>query len=76
MCVKVMRELTPIGITEPQPGIFVVDFGENLSGFCRLNVTGEAMMWTRRHLFMDCTTGAAGTVVTMHHAEVLQARTR
>jgi alpha-L-rhamnosidase len=31
---------TPISINEPQPGIFVLDFGQNMAGWCRLKVEG------------------------------------
>jgi alpha-L-rhamnosidase len=39
---KVMRSLPPKAITEPAPGVFLVDFGENLAGWVRLTVTGPA----------------------------------
>lgn len=38
--VKVIREITPIGITESEHG-YIYDFGENTSGVCRLNIVGE-----------------------------------
>jgi alpha-L-rhamnosidase len=37
-------ELTARSITEPTPGVFVFDFGQNFSGWCRLQVTGSAGM--------------------------------
>lgn len=40
--IMVVREVSPVAITEPVPGHFVVDFGENLSGYCRINATGPA----------------------------------
>ena len=31
-----------MAITEPKPGVYVFDFGQNLAGCCRLKVTGPA----------------------------------
>ncbi len=42
--IQVMREVTPVAITEPQTGVYVVDFGENLSGYCRLSVEGSCFL--------------------------------
>lgn len=33
--------LKPIGVTEPKPGRFVFDLGQNFAGFARLKVTGD-----------------------------------
>jgi len=52
--IKVTQTLKPTRVSEPRPGVFVVDFGQNFSGWCRLRVKG-----------------AAGTTVTLKHAEVL-----
>ena len=40
--VKQDMELTPQAITEPKPGIYVVDFGQNFAGWARLKVSGQA----------------------------------
>ena len=40
--IRVDRELKPVAITEPKPGVFVFDFGQNLSGHARLHVRGPA----------------------------------
>ena len=39
--IKVMHTLTPIAITEPKPGTYVVDFGQNFSGFPQITAIGE-----------------------------------
>ena len=39
--IKVMHTLTPIAVTEPRPGIYVVDFGQNFSGFPQITAIGE-----------------------------------
>ncbi|MFZ4192248.1 family 78 glycoside hydrolase catalytic domain [Streptomyces pseudogriseolus] len=44
-----------MGVSEPRPGVFVFDLGQNMVGSVRLRVVG-----------------AAGTVVRLRHAEVLQ----
>ena len=39
--VRVTESLKPRKITEPQPGGYVFDFGQNLAGVCRLKVRGR-----------------------------------
>ena len=38
---RVAGEIAPIAITEPRPGTFVVDFGQQLAGWAVLRVDGE-----------------------------------
>ncbi len=40
--IRKTAEFRPAEITEPKPGVWVVDFGQNLVGWCRLTVRGEA----------------------------------
>ncbi|MEV3956365.1 alpha-L-rhamnosidase [Streptomyces albogriseolus] len=40
--VRVTQELTPAGVTEPEPGVFVFDLGRNMVGSVRLRVKGSA----------------------------------
>ncbi len=40
--VKVMREFKPVRITQPRPGAFVYDLGQNFSGWPRVTVKGPA----------------------------------
>ncbi|MEY9810002.1 alpha-L-rhamnosidase [Streptomyces albogriseolus] len=40
--VRVTQELTPAGVTEPEPGVFVFDLGRNMVGSVRLRVKGPA----------------------------------
>ncbi|WP_427166694.1 alpha-L-rhamnosidase [Streptomyces sp. C1-1] len=40
--VRVERELTPKRVTQPKPGVFVLDLGQNMVGSVRLRVTGPA----------------------------------
>ena len=40
--IRVTQELTPVAVTEPKPGIYVFDFGQNMVGWTRLKVQGEA----------------------------------
>ena len=40
--VKITSTLKPIKITEPKPGVFVYDLGQNFAGFARLKVKGPA----------------------------------
>lgn len=48
------RDLKPISMNEPKPGVYVFDLGQNMVGWCRLKVQS-----------------AAGTTVTLRHAEML-----
>ncbi|WP_075730868.1 alpha-L-rhamnosidase [Streptomyces acidiscabies] len=56
--VKIAARLRPVGITQPRPGVWVFDFGQNFAGWPQLNLTG---------------TLPAGTTVTMRPAESLNA---
>ena len=56
--IRVERELQAISLTEPKAGVYVYDFGQNLSGVERLVVKGQ---WP------------AGTDVRLRFAEVLNA---
>ncbi|MEV0740052.1 alpha-L-rhamnosidase [Streptomyces sp. NPDC050549] len=40
--VRVERELTPKEITQPRPGVYVLDLGQNMVGSVRLRVSGNA----------------------------------
>lgn len=40
--VRVLDEIRPTGISEPLPGTFIFDFGENFSGWTRLRVRGSS----------------------------------
>ncbi|MEN6602651.1 MAG: family 78 glycoside hydrolase catalytic domain, partial [Bryobacteraceae bacterium] len=37
---RVTQTLRPVAITEPRPGLFVVDFGQTFNGWIRLKVSG------------------------------------
>jgi alpha-L-rhamnosidase len=40
--IRVTGTLKPIALTEPKPGVFIFDLGQNLVGWCRLSVRGPA----------------------------------
>ncbi len=40
--VVVFKEIEPVAITEPQPGVHVLDMGQNFAGVVRLKVKGKA----------------------------------
>jgi alpha-L-rhamnosidase len=40
--IRVERELTPKAMTEPKPGVYIVDMGQNFSGVERLRLSGPA----------------------------------
>jgi len=40
--IRITQTLRPQSVSEPRPGVFVFDFGQNFAGFCRLRVKGRA----------------------------------
>jgi len=38
--IRVTRELSPVKVNEPQPGVWVYDFGQNMVGWCRVRLRG------------------------------------
>jgi alpha-L-rhamnosidase len=38
--IRVVRELQPVALHNPQPGVFVYDLGQNISGWARLTTSG------------------------------------
>lgn len=40
--IRAVQSLPVRTITQPRPGVFVCDFGQNFAGWCRLRVTGPA----------------------------------
>jgi len=40
--IRVERELRPVKMTEPKPGVYVFDMGQNMVGWCRLKATAPA----------------------------------
>ncbi len=40
--IRVTKVVKPIQITEPKPGVFIVDYGQNFSGVTRMKVKGSA----------------------------------
>ncbi|MFI5728830.1 family 78 glycoside hydrolase catalytic domain [Kribbella sp. NPDC051587] len=39
---RVAKTLRPVKLTEPKPGVFVYDLGQNIAGWTRLHVSGSA----------------------------------
>lgn len=40
--IRVVKELKPVKMTEPKPGVYVFDLGQNMVGWCRIKVHGPA----------------------------------
>ncbi len=51
--VRAVQTISPVSMREPKPNVFVYDFGQEISGYCRLKIKGAA----------------AGTVIRLRHAE-------
>lgn len=39
--VRITREVKPVNITEPKPGVYIFDMGQNFAGCAKLRVTGK-----------------------------------
>ena len=39
---RVTGTLKPLTVTEPKPGVFIFDMGQNMVGWCRLHVSGHS----------------------------------
>lgn len=40
--IRITRELKPLTVNEPKPGVYVFDLGQNMVGWCRLQAQGAA----------------------------------
>ena len=40
--IRVMKTITPVGMSEPRPGVFVFDMGQAFAGWAQLKVSGPA----------------------------------
>jgi len=40
--IRVMETLKPVAMTNPKPGVYIFDMGQNMAGWCRLKVGGPA----------------------------------
>jgi len=40
--IRVTRRIKPVRLTEPKPGVFIFDFGQNFAGWAQLRVRGAA----------------------------------
>lgn len=39
---RVIETLKPVAMTNPKPGVYIFDMGQNMAGWCRLKVSGSA----------------------------------
>ncbi len=48
--IRITQTLQPAGLTEPKPGVFVFDMGQNMVGWCRIHLSGpRGQAVTLRH---------------------------
>lgn len=60
--IRVTRDLKAMKVSEPKPGVYVFDLGQNMVGWCRVKVSGEAgTTLTLRHAEV---TNQDGTIYT------------
>ncbi|WP_406470437.1 family 78 glycoside hydrolase catalytic domain [Streptomyces sp. NBC_01615] len=60
--VKVADRLRPVGVTQPQPGVWVFDFGQNFAGWPLLRLDGPLPAGTTVKLYPAESLNADGTV--------------
>ncbi|MFX0087763.1 MAG: glycoside hydrolase family 78 protein, partial [Candidatus Hodarchaeota archaeon] len=36
--IRIVRQVKPIGISEPEKGVFIIDLGQNIQGFCKIHL--------------------------------------
>ena len=66
--VRVVRRLTPRKLTEPRPGVYVFDFGQNFAGVSELTVDAPAgTTITLRHGERVASDGSLDVVESMRH---------
>ncbi len=53
--IRVCEVLKPVALTNPRPGVFLVDFGQSYYGSVRLNVSGPAGTEVRLHTSFNVT---------------------
>jgi alpha-L-rhamnosidase len=46
---RVMQTITPVAITQPRPGVYVADLGQNFAGWTRIHMRGERGDSVRLH---------------------------
>lgn len=46
---RVTQTITPVSITEPRPGVYVADMGQNFAGWARIHMRGERGDTVRLH---------------------------
>lgn len=66
-----VEELKPVAVTEPQEGVYVYDFGQNFTGFCKIELQGKkGQVVTLRYAEalneedMSCKDDSVGTIWT------------
>ncbi len=51
--IQIVRELVPVRLMEPRPGVYVFDLGQNMVGWCRIEASGKTgQVVTIRHAEM------------------------
>ncbi|MHA1268987.1 MAG: family 78 glycoside hydrolase catalytic domain [Candidatus Helarchaeota archaeon] len=55
--IRIVKELSPISISEPIPGIFIFDIGQNIAGWCKI--------------FVNSSLCDKGSTITLRHGEIL-----
>ncbi|MDX2938798.1 alpha-L-rhamnosidase [Streptomyces ipomoeae] len=66
--VKIMDRIRPVGVTQPKPGVWVFDFGQNFAGWPELRIDGTVPAGTTIKMLPAESLAADGTV---HQASLM-----
>ncbi len=60
--IRAVQEINPVAVTEPKPGVYIFDMGQNMAGWCRLRVKGpRGTKVTLRHAEVPAEDGSLYT---------------
>jgi alpha-L-rhamnosidase len=71
--IRVVQELAPVKLTEPKPGTWVYDLGQNVAGWCRFKMHGAAQgSETAATTAKPANPATGGRSIKLRYAEVLE----
>jgi alpha-L-rhamnosidase len=73
--IRVTQSIRPIALTEPTPGVWIFDLGQNIAGWARLRVRGPAGTTVRMRTAEELDSDGALDVTTNRDADALDSYT-
>ncbi|MHA1293190.1 MAG: glycoside hydrolase family 78 protein [Promethearchaeota archaeon] len=56
--IRIVKEIKPVAVNEPKPGVFIYDMGQNIAGWCKIRLNAS-----------NCN---ANSTITLRHGEMLK----